>query len=324
MKALRATALVTFLVCIVAACGGHATTNTSVLGASARPGTIPVTVTVDISHGKNASSAQRTVKYVSPYAVSLAINTSKFGYPSPIPSPLPSPGYFPYGNSAADCTATQCSLTLSLDPGYYRFALSLYDGKTQTGAVVQTATAYGLVATGVANAINVTLDPTVSSVALISSTPLPFANGLPAKATVNVQFLDGGGHIVPPQVLPSYVFASATAPPGAVSVTPSYLLASDLIAGKAFTISYTGAEQPAGTPVTIAVQTTNLPKSKRRTPLASSECRRPRFLRMNAWQPTCWAAFWVCLMIYSLVLALLVRIIPTRAIRTSLTVSMKP
>ena len=258
-----------FLVVALTACSSLSNTTSSIgpiVAANDSSGQERVRVSIvlpvrnNVAHGRKAA-------YVSPFIQSFSVSVSRFGLvasgsppPSPAPSPTPTYNYVLYSSSQIDCSSTTCSAALSIPDGFYRFDFTFFDGKGGTGHAIQSATVYPSIAPGAANLVAVTLNPDIASVALLPVGAATPANGIPSTIQTIIEFLDAGGHIVPANLLPTYLYFRVTGPPSPspFSISPSGVSTTDIAAGKTIAIAYDGSPQIKATNSVFSIDASNL------------------------------------------------------------------
>ena len=175
---------------VFAACsggGGNAVSRPPLPPVTKTPTLAKVSVTFTIAiPGKSTSAAKRSAQYVGAGTQSATIAVTAAGATAPLSS------------QTLACTAT-CTSTLSLDPGSYTFAISLYNGPNGTGTVLSSGSASKAIVAGAANVVNLSFTGAVATVKALISGPSgngPLVNGAAATAGITLEAQDADGNTI--------------------------------------------------------------------------------------------------------------------------------
>jgi len=203
----------------LAACGGGGGGAASVMpAASSGTGTssassAPVAVAISIAvPAASTSSTKRAVRYVSAGTKSATVTVGG-------------------SSQTTNCTAS-CALQINVMPGTETFSIALYDAANGTGHVLSSGSTIATIVPGTGNAVNVTFDGVVASVA-VSLGAASVTAGTSASIPVTVAAKDAAGYTIV----------------GDPYAAPIALSTDD--ASGAFTLSATSIAAP-GTPVNLA------------------------------------------------------------------------
>ncbi len=245
----RASAMVVALT--LAGCGGGGSgsatppavtsigSNTSAVIGSGVIGKLSLTVANGVA---STSAAHRTVKFVSPGAVSAGISinggTTVFADVS---------------STSALCTTTAgvrtCTISVGAPAGQNAFAVSLYAAANGGGALLGSGSNSTTVVTGTAFTVAVGVNPVAASLA--SSNNTNFKVGVAGSNTFTPVFADAASQMITGSGnVPNYLFPLTITPNSThVTFTPSTLTTP----GQQITVAYDGSgAAPASVTITIA------------------------------------------------------------------------
>ncbi|MEA2688661.1 MAG: hypothetical protein QOD51_1268, partial [Candidatus Eremiobacteraeota bacterium] len=168
----------------LAACGGGGGGGGAALppvsvqpaGGTASGSSAPAAVSISIAiPGTSTSSARRRARYVSAGTKSATVS-------------------YAGSTQTTNCGAT-CSLTLNVMPGTVTFAISLFDQPNGAGHVLSSAQTTATIMPGANNALKLTFDAVIASVAVAVGTNAVTA-GTPATIPVTVAAKDAAGYTI--------------------------------------------------------------------------------------------------------------------------------
>jgi hypothetical protein len=168
-----------------------------------------------------ANAARRSPRYVSAATQSASIIMTPNGGSAGAPT-------------VVNCT-TVCSAQIQAAVGSDTFAVTLFAGQNATGAPLSTGTLTQTIVLNQANAITVTLDGIVASLA-VSLSPNSLPSGTAATSNVTVNALDAAGDII---IAPG-VYANASGTPITVTLTNSDDLGATTLSQTTLTAPTTG------------------------------------------------------------------------------------
>jgi streptogramin lyase len=230
---------------VLAACGGGSTPATpgvaagpvapagagpSAAGTPATAGTGTLSFAITVPSAQ-ASTASRSVKYVSPATQSVAVTLQ--GQTTPLATANLS-------TTAPGCSAgtggTVCTVSVSAPAGSDTFVIAAYSGANGTGQQLSVASVPATITTSSTTRVPLTLNGTVATVSLtLGSTNVPV--GTPATVAVNVVALDASGNqIVGPGNFSTPVTLADSDTSGTTSLSSTTVAAP----GTSVTLSYTG------------------------------------------------------------------------------------
>jgi virginiamycin B lyase len=144
---------------------------------------VKIHITVPTSAPQSAQSHRAKPYYVSKQTTEAAVTVTPVGG-------------VPYPTTSFSCTAQSCTGSVDAPVGADDFSVSLYAAnRISPDTLLSSGVATATILAGTTNTVNVTFDPSVSSV-LLSITPASLSPGSAGTATVTVDALDAAGQTI--------------------------------------------------------------------------------------------------------------------------------
>ncbi len=222
--------------CLAACGGGGGGGAASIMPPQAGPSgtssasSAPVSVAISIAvPAASTSSTKRAVRYVSAGTKSATVTTG--------------------GNTQTTNCTSSCSLVVNVAPGSQTFAITLYDAANATGHVLSSGQTTATIVAGTNNAVSVTFDGVVASVAVALGASNVVA-GTSATIPVTVTAKDAAGYtIVGGDPYASPIALSTDDSTGAFTLSASSVAAP----GVPVNLAYNGHAGIAGVHVSAAI-----------------------------------------------------------------------
>jgi len=178
----------------LAACGGGGGAAPAPRAAAVSNGTtaqigsgVTGTLTLTVANGTGASAKNRSLKFVSPGALSAGISINN--------------GTVTFADVSASstlCTTAAgvrtCTINVGAPAGMTSFAVSLYDAATGGGHLLGSGSNSTTVVSGTPFTVAIGINPVVAG--LMTNANISFTLGTPGSQTVTPQFLDPAGQII--------------------------------------------------------------------------------------------------------------------------------